>query len=80
MAKDLGQGTAFTQVKGLELYNYDLALQTMALGFAVGSRGQTIIAMGAYEVGCNIDVTQRSVRVSHRNGKQSSDYGLAYSL
>jgi aldehyde:ferredoxin oxidoreductase len=52
-AHALGQGTlAFAaQVKGLELPGYEpRALQTMALGFAVGTRGADHNRSGAYEL------------------------------
>jgi aldehyde:ferredoxin oxidoreductase len=53
MALDLGQETIrfAPQVKGLEIPGYDpRGLQTMALGFAVGSRGADHNRSGAYEV------------------------------
>ena len=52
-AMAIGQGSmAFApQVKGLEIPGYDpRALQTMALGFAVGARGADHNRSGAYEV------------------------------
>ncbi len=52
-AKEIGQGAeAFAlHVKGLELPGYEpRALQTMALGFAVGARGADHNRSGAYEV------------------------------
>ena len=53
MAEQIGQNSiAFApQVKGLEIPGYEpRALQTMALGFAVGSRGADHNRSGAYEV------------------------------
>lgn len=52
LAQQIGQGSlAFAaQVKGLELPGYEpRALQTMALGFAVGARGADHNRSGAYE-------------------------------
>ncbi len=52
-AQEIGCGTlAFApQVKGLELPGYEpRALQTMALGFAVGTRGADHNRSGAYEI------------------------------
>jgi aldehyde:ferredoxin oxidoreductase len=53
MALELGQETIgfAPQVKGMEIPGYDpRGLQTMALGFAVGSRGADHNRSGAYEV------------------------------
>ena len=53
MAHELGHDTIdfAPQVKGLEIPGYDpRGLQTMALGFAVGSRGADHNRSGAYEV------------------------------
>jgi len=52
LALEIGQGslTFAAQVKGLELPGYEpRALQTMALGFAVGARGADHNRSGAYE-------------------------------
>ena len=50
------------QVKGLELPGYDpRGLQTMALGFAVGSRGADHNRSGAYEVDFSEAVDRRNV-------------------
>lgn len=50
------------QVKGLELPGYDpRGLQTMALGFAVGSRGADHNRSGAYEVDFSEAVDRRDV-------------------
>lgn len=50
------------QVKGLELPGYDpRGLQTMALGFAVGSRGADHNRSGAYEVDFSNAVDRRNV-------------------
>lgn len=64
MAREIGHGTiAFApQVKGLELPGYDpRGLQTMALGFAVGSRGADHNRSGAYEVDFSEAVDRRNV-------------------
>ncbi len=61
-AKAIGQGSiAFApQVKGLEIPGYEpRALQTMALGFAVGSRGADHNRSGAYEVDFSAKVDRR---------------------
>jgi aldehyde:ferredoxin oxidoreductase len=61
-AMDIGQGSiAFApQVKGLEIPGYEpRALQTMALGFAVGSRGADHNRSGAYEVDFSDKVDRR---------------------
>lgn len=50
------------QVKGLEIPGYDpRGLQTMALGFAVGSRGADHNRSGAYEVDFSEKVDRRNV-------------------
>jgi aldehyde:ferredoxin oxidoreductase len=52
------------QVKGLEIPGYEpRALQTMALGFAVGSRGADHNRSGAYEVDFSDKVDRRHVTV-----------------
>lgn len=64
MAREIGHGTiAFApQVKGLEIPGYDpRGLQTMALGFAVGSRGADHNRSGAYEVDFSEAVDRRNV-------------------
>jgi aldehyde:ferredoxin oxidoreductase len=61
-ALEIGQGSiAFApQVKGLEIPGYEpRALQTMALGFAVGSRGADHNRSGAYEVDLSDKVDRR---------------------
>ncbi len=66
LAMELGNNTiAFApQVKGLELPGYEpRALQTMALGFAVGTRGADHNRSGAYEVDFSEDVDRRSAKV-----------------
>src|SRR4051812_17716216 len=63
MAGSIGQGSlAFApQVKGLEIPGYEpRALQTMALGFAVGTRGADHNRSGAYEA----DFSERADRRS----------------
>ena len=51
------------QVKGLEMPGYEpRALQTMALGFAVGSRGADHNRSGAYEVDFSEAVDRRAVQ------------------
>ncbi len=51
-----------SQVKGLEIPGYEpRALQTMALGFAVGSRGADHNRSGAYEVDFSEKVDRRQV-------------------
>src|SRR6185436_4057846 len=50
------------QVKGLEIPGYEpRALQTMALGFAVGARGADHNRSGAYEVDFSDKVDRRNV-------------------
>ncbi len=61
-AQIIGQGSiAFApQVKGLEIPGYEpRALQTMALGFAVGARGADHNRSGAYEVDFSNKVDRR---------------------
>jgi len=61
-AEVIGQGSiAFApQVKGLEIPGYEpRALQTMALGFAVGARGADHNRSGAYEVDFSDKVDRR---------------------
>src|SRR5690348_3118788 len=61
-AEQIGQGSlAFApQVKGLEIPGYEpRALQTMALGFAVGARGADHNRSGAYEVDFSDKVDRR---------------------
>ena len=61
-AQSIGQGSlAFApQVKGLEIPGYEpRALQTMALGFAVGARGADHNRSGAYEVDFSDTVDRR---------------------
>ena len=61
-AEAIGHGTiAFApQVKGLEIPGYEpRALQTMALGFAVGARGADHNRSGAYEVDFSDKVDRR---------------------
>lgn len=65
MADAIGQNSIefAPQVKGLELPGYDpRGLQTMALGFAVGSRGADHNRSGAYEVDFSEAVERRHVR------------------
>ena len=59
------QSIAFApQVKGLEIPGYEpRALQTMALGFAVGTRGADHNRSGAYEVDFSDKVDRRRVTV-----------------
>lgn len=64
MALELGHNsiTFAPQVKGLEIPGYDpRGLQTMALGFAVGSRGADHNRSGAYEVDFSAAVDRRNV-------------------
>jgi aldehyde:ferredoxin oxidoreductase len=64
LAEEIGHDTiAFApQVKGLEIPGYDpRGLQTMALGFAVGSRGADHNRSGAYEVDFSAAVDRRDV-------------------
>lgn len=61
-AHEIGQGSIgfAPQVKGLELAGYEpRALQTMALGFAVGARGADHNRSGAYEVDFSDKVDRR---------------------
>jgi aldehyde:ferredoxin oxidoreductase len=61
-AQTIGQGsvTFAPQVKGLEIPGYEpRALQTMALGFAVGARGADHNRSGAYEVDFSDKVDRR---------------------
>ncbi len=52
------------QVKGLEIPGYEpRALQTMALGFAVGARGADHNRSGAYEVDFSEKVDRRHVTI-----------------
>jgi aldehyde:ferredoxin oxidoreductase len=62
MAEYIGKGSIefAPQVKGLEIPGYEpRALQTMALGFAVGSRGADHNRSGAYEVDFSEQVDRR---------------------
>lgn len=64
MAMEIGHNTIdfAPQVKGLEIPGYDpRGLQTMALGFAVGSRGADHNRSGAYEVDFSEAVDRRNV-------------------
>src|SRR5215510_4777875 len=64
MALEVGHDSiAFApQVKGLEIPGYDpRGLQTMALGFAVGTRGADHNRSGAYEVDFSEAVDRRDV-------------------
>jgi aldehyde:ferredoxin oxidoreductase len=64
MAQVIGHNTiSFApQVKGLEIPGYDpRGLQTMALGFAVGTRGADHNRSGAYEVDFSEAVDRRNV-------------------
>lgn len=64
MALELGHDTIrfAPQVKGLEIPGYDpRGLQTMALGFAVGTRGADHNRSGAYEVDFSEAVDRRNV-------------------
>lgn len=64
MALEIGHDSIHfaPQVKGLELPGYDpRGLQTMALGFAVGSRGADHNRSGAYEVDFSEAVDRRDV-------------------
>ncbi len=64
LAHSIGQDSiAFTpQVKGLEMPGYEpRAMQTMALGFAVGTRGADHNRSGAYEVDFSDRVDRRSL-------------------
>ena len=54
--------TFAAQVKGMEIPGYEpRAMQTMALGFAVGSRGADHNRSGAYEVDFGADSDRRSI-------------------
>ena len=74
------------QVKGLEIPGYEpRALQTMALGFAVGARGADHNRSGAYEVDFSDKVDRRHVDARcgapcHRNRGQGRAHGLAHHL
>lgn len=64
LAQQIGHDTIefAPQVKGLELPGYDpRGLQTMALGFAVGTRGADHNRSGAYEVDFSAAVDRRNV-------------------
>ena len=64
MALEIGRGTIdfAPQVKGLEIPGYDpRGLQTMALGFAVGTRGADHNRSGAYEVDFSESVDRHNV-------------------
>ena len=66
MSEQIGQGsTDFApHVKGLEIPGYDpRALQTMALGFAVGTRGADHNRSGAYEVDFSTRVDRLNVGI-----------------
>ena len=66
MAIEIGQDSIHfaPQVKGLELPGYDpRGLQTMALGFAVNSRGADHNRSGAYEVDFSEAVDRRNVGI-----------------
>lgn len=66
MAGIIGQGTITfaPQVKGLEIPGYEpRALQTMALGFAVGARGADHNRSGAYEVDFSDKVDRRHATI-----------------
>ena len=73
----IGQGSlAFAaQVKGLEMPGYEpRALQTMALGFAVGARGADHNRSGAYEVDFSDKVDRRhATRESVRHAIDTED-------
>ena len=76
-AHAIGQGSiAFApQVKGLEIPGYEpRALQTMALGFAVGARGADHNRSGAYEVDFSDKVDRRhATRDSVRHAVDTED-------
>ncbi len=64
-AEEIGGGSAefAPHVKGLEIPGYEpRALQTMAVGFAVGSRGADHNRSGAYEVDFSEEVDRRDVQ------------------
>ena len=66
-ARQIGQGSIdfAPQVKGLEIPGYEpRALQTMALGFAVGTRGADHNRSGAYEVDFSEPVDRRDPGVA----------------
>jgi aldehyde:ferredoxin oxidoreductase len=73
----IGQGSiAFApQVKGLEIPGYEpRALQTMALGFAVGARGADHNRSGAYEVDFSAKVDRRNATLdSVRHAIETED-------
>ena len=65
LADEIGNGAIdfAPQVKGMEIPGYDpRALQSMALGFAVGSRGADHNRSGAYEADFSHAVDRRRVR------------------
>jgi aldehyde:ferredoxin oxidoreductase len=67
-ANEIGQGSiAFApQVKGLEIPGYEpRALQTMALGFAVGARGADHNRSGAYDVDFSDKVDRRNATLDN---------------
>jgi aldehyde:ferredoxin oxidoreductase len=76
-AQIIGQGSiAFApQVKGLEIPGYEpRALQTMALGFAVGARGADHNRSGAYEVDFSDKVDRRNATLdSVRHAIETED-------
>ena len=76
-AAAIGQGSlAFApQVKGLEIPGYEpRALQTMALGFAVGARGADHNRSGAYEVDFSNKVDRRNATLdSVRHAIETED-------
>ena len=76
-AATIGHGTlAFApQVKGLEIPGYEpRALQTMALGFAVGARGADHNRSGAYEVDFSEKVDRRNATLgSVRHAIETED-------
>jgi aldehyde:ferredoxin oxidoreductase len=76
-AQIIGQGSiAFApQVKGLEIPGYEpRALQTMALGFAVGARGADHNRSGAYEVDFSEKVDRRNATLdSVRHAIETED-------
>jgi aldehyde:ferredoxin oxidoreductase len=76
-AEAIGQGSiAFApQVKGLEIPGYEpRALQTMALGFAVGARGADHNRSGAYDVDFSDKVDRRNATLdSVRHAIETED-------
>ena len=67
LAQIIGRGSIefSPQVKGLELPGYEpRALQTMALGFAVGTRGADHNRSGAYEVDFSEQVDRRNATLA----------------